>query len=140
MNGKKGNYRYEEEEKCNITTIETLIMVSGRPQPPQNCTIVNQTSSSLGVECTPGFDGGQSALFILDVINGNSGTRVTNISASTPTFYIDNLSPSTTLTLNLYAENGRGRSPMLIVEGSTLSAAEKRTGESNPLEIYNRTM
>lgn len=83
----------------------------------------------MGVECTPGFDGGQSPLFILDVINEDSGTRVANSSAWTPTFFIDNLLPGTTLTMNLYAENGRGRSSMLIVEGSTLSAAEKHTGE-----------
>lgn len=113
-------------------------MLLGRPHPPQNCTIVNQTTNSLGVECIPGFDGGQSSLFVLDAVNEESGILVANSSASTPSFYINNLSPGTTLTMNLYAQNGRGRSQALIVEGSTLNAAEKRTGEYHPLyELYH---
>lgn len=112
-------------------------MSLGRPHPPQNCTIVNQTTNSLGVECIPGFDGGQSSLFVLDAINEDSGILVANSSALTPSFHISNLSPGTTLTMNLYALNGRGRSQTLIVEGSTLNAAEKRTGEYNISLFYD---
>lgn len=44
-----------------------LITAAGKPDPPYNCTILNQTTESLEVECVPGFDGGQPQYFLLEV-------------------------------------------------------------------------
>lgn len=44
-----------------------LITAAGKPDPPYNCTILNQTTESLEVECMPGFDGGQPQYFLLEV-------------------------------------------------------------------------
>lgn len=45
-----------------------LFLFSGRPFALQNCSVSNQSSDSLQVECEPGFDGGLPQHFILELV------------------------------------------------------------------------
>lgn len=41
---------------------------TGRPFALQNCSVSNQSSDSLQVECEPGFDGGLPQQFLLELV------------------------------------------------------------------------
>ena len=45
-----------------------------------NCSVVNQTTESLVVECLPGFDGGLDQLFHMEVTDLQTGQRIANTS------------------------------------------------------------
>lgn len=44
------------------------VLFSGRPFALQNCSVSNQSSDSLQVECEPGFDGGLPQQFLLELV------------------------------------------------------------------------
>ena len=52
----------------------------GPPERPVNCSVVNQTTESLVVECLPGFDGGLDQLFHMEVTDLQTGQRIANTS------------------------------------------------------------
>lgn len=43
---------------------------AGKPHPPRNCTLWNQTAESVEVSCVAGFDGGLPQHFLLEVYSG----------------------------------------------------------------------
>ncbi len=71
-------------------------MPAGEPDPPHNCTISNQTSSFLEVDCEQGFE--------------------SNVSSASPHFVVDGLLPGSQLIISLYAANGKGKSTNLVFE------------------------
>ncbi|XP_014218330.1 nephrin [Copidosoma floridanum] len=105
------------------------IIAAGKPEPPYNCTLTNQTTQSLSVECTAGFDGGQTQHFQLEVYDQHSGQLRANVSArDSATFGVYNLEPGRVLRMAVYAVNSKGRSDPALLEGFTLKVAEKQTG------------
>lgn len=62
------------------THLITEFTISGRPFSLQNCTISNQSSDSLQVECVEGFDGGLAQAFILELIEISELRLVRNLS------------------------------------------------------------
>lgn len=52
----------------------------GRPFALQNCTITNQSSDSLQVECIEGFDGGLPQAFLLELVELSDLRLVRNMS------------------------------------------------------------
>lgn len=102
----------------------------GKPFPVKNCTLSNQTSSSVEVSCLPGFDGGLPQLFLLELYSSNSAVPRYNITSSTePYFFLDNLEPDVTFRIVVFAANAKGRSHGVVLEEVTFRDAEKRTGE-----------
>lgn len=55
---------------------------AGRPFPLQNCTVFNQSSDSLQVECMEGFDGGLPQGFILELVETPNLRLARNLSIS----------------------------------------------------------
>ncbi|GLH09990.1 Uncharacterized protein GBIM_15001, partial [Gryllus bimaculatus] len=108
------------------------IIAAGRPEPPLNCTLVNQTTGSLEVDCVEGFDGGLQQLFLLEVFDLESGQLAANISSRWPRFLVEGLRAGRSLKMLAFAANSVGRSEPLALEGFTLKQAEKRTGEASP--------
>ena len=53
---------------------------AGPPERPVNCSVVNQTTESLVVECLPGFDGGLRQLFHMEVTDLQTGQLIANTS------------------------------------------------------------
>ncbi|KAK3908501.1 Nephrin [Frankliniella fusca] len=96
---------------------------------PFNCTLLNQTSSALGVECVPGFDGGQPQRFELEVYD-DAARLLANVSSDTASFSVSGLAPGLVLKMLIYGSNSKGRSEPSRLEGFTLKGAEKQTEEN----------
>ncbi|KAG7202911.1 hypothetical protein KM043_010052 [Ampulex compressa] len=112
------------------------IIPAGKPEPPYNCTLTNQTTESLSVECTAGFDGGQPQHFLLEVFDQHTGILQANVtSKDNAAFTVQGLEPGKVLNMVLYAVNAKGRSDPTLLEGFTLKVAEKQTGTPVPFEI-----
>ncbi|XP_060825847.1 nephrin-like isoform X3 [Bombus pascuorum] len=111
------------------------IVPAGHPDTPHNCSLLNQTTDSLYVECTEGFDGGLPQKFTIQV-DREVGTISTSLKPSTtiynqtskvPSFSVSNLEPGTTYDVHIYASNSKGRSEMVHFRATTLNLPERRT-------------
>ncbi|XP_046659110.1 LOW QUALITY PROTEIN: nephrin-like [Homalodisca vitripennis] len=111
------------------------IIAAGHPDPPLNCTVTNQTSESLEVDCLEGFDGGQPQLFHLEVFDLASEQLRANKTSNRPTFLVDGLGPGRILRMIVYASNAKGKSDIYPMEGFTLKVAEKQTGPQAGFEL-----
>ncbi|XP_068082092.1 nephrin [Anabrus simplex] len=111
------------------------IIAAGRPDTPFNCSLVNQTTESLEVECLEGFDGGQPQYFLLEVFDLETGFLQANLSSKFPVFSVGGLAPGMVLKMLVYAANNKGRSDATVVEGFTLKIAEKQTGTPAAFEL-----
>ncbi|RZF48181.1 hypothetical protein LSTR_LSTR013805 [Laodelphax striatellus] len=105
------------------------------PDPPYNCTLMNQTSDSLEVGCAEGFNGGQRQQFQLEVYQLQTNLLLENKTSSLPSFVVGNLAPGQLLKMIIYATNSKGRSDQILMEGFTLKVAEKQTGSPVQFEL-----
>ena len=92
--------------------------------------MLNQTSESLRVACSAGFDGGLSQRFVAELYDATSGRLERNLTSALPEFDVSRLPAGLELRVRLYAANARGRSRPTTLEGFTLKAAEKRVSSS----------
>ncbi|XP_064078282.1 LOW QUALITY PROTEIN: nephrin-like [Macrobrachium nipponense] len=120
----------EQANPCAFT-----IIAAGPPDPPKNCTIANQTTDAIQVSCTPGFDGGLTQIFYMEVYDSTTGALHRNLSSSEPFFVLTALRPGIAFLMMTYAANGKGRSPISKLETFTLKVAEKRTGPPTLFEF-----
>ncbi|KAF5301892.1 hypothetical protein FQA39_LY10547 [Lamprigera yunnana] len=115
------------------------ILAASKPDPPFNCSIVNQSSDSLDVQCIEGFDGGQPQYFLLEVYDHQTGILQTNMSTKFAVFNVSGLDSGRNLKMLVYAVNSKGRSESVLLDGYTLKLAEKQTvlslGTSDQIEI-----
>ncbi|XP_050508870.1 uncharacterized protein LOC114343069 [Diabrotica virgifera virgifera] len=100
---------------------------AGKPDALSNCSIVNQTSDSLNVECIKGFDGGLEQEFIMEVFDTTTRKLVSNVSSKTPLFIVGGLESGAGFDIGLYASNKKGRSSVSRLQAFTLKSAEKHT-------------
>lgn len=108
---------------------------TGRPDTPHNCSLLNQTTDSIYVDCIEGFDGGLPQKFTMQVDreagSGKGGpATVYNHTSKTPTFSVGNLDPGSTYEVSIYSTNAKGRSETVRFRATTLNLPERRTGES----------
>lgn len=127
------------------------LIAAGKPDQPYNCTVINQTSNSLEIDCNegkwterrserwglvsdcgphykcplPGFDGGQRQWFLLELYDEEYGLLQANVSSRYPMFNVDDLEPDRAFKLLVYAANVKGRSNVVLLEGRTLKPVEK---------------
>ncbi|XP_042217603.1 nephrin-like [Homarus americanus] len=111
------------------------IIPAGPPDPPKNCSIANQTTDTIEVECVAGFDGGLPQTFYMEVYDSTTGTLHRNISSGEPLFLLTALRPGLAFLMVTYAANSKGRSDAAQLETFTLKVAEKRTGPPALLEF-----
>ncbi|KAL6447972.1 hypothetical protein ACFW04_000191 [Cataglyphis niger] len=108
------------------------IVPAGRPDTPHNCSLLNQTTDSIYVECIEGFDGGLPQKFTMQVDreagSGKGGpTTVYNHTSKMPTFSVGNLDPGSTYEVFVYSTNAKGRSETVRFRATTLNLPERRT-------------
>ncbi|CAL1684767.1 unnamed protein product [Lasius platythorax] len=108
------------------------IVPAGRPDTPHNCSLLNQTTDSIYVECIEGFDGGLPQKFTMQVDreagSGKGGpTTVYNHTSKMPTFSVGNLDPGSTYEVSIYSTNAKGRSETVRFRAATLNLPERRT-------------
>ncbi|XP_046401780.1 hemicentin-1 isoform X2 [Ischnura elegans] len=111
------------------------IIAAGKPEVPLNCSIVNQTTDGVEVECIEGFDGGQPQFFLLEVRDAQSGLLRANLSSKFPAFAVSGLEPGRGLKMAVFAANAKGRSEPALVEGHTLKPAQMQTRSPIALEM-----
>uniref|UniRef100_A0A182TL75 Ig-like domain-containing protein n=1 Tax=Anopheles melas TaxID=34690 RepID=A0A182TL75_9DIPT len=107
------------------------LIAAGKPEMPYNCSLVNQTSESLEVDCAEGFDGGQRQWFVMEIYDLQSHALLANVSSKLPIFTVNGLDAGLLLKIVIYATNMRGRSEPILLQAYTLKAAEKQTGKSD---------
>lgn len=112
--------------KCTQLTRYAL----GKPDALTNCTLSNQTSDSLYIECVEGFDGGLKQSFVVEVYESQHRKLVSNVTTKIPTFVVNGLESGVGFDIALYAANSKGRSPLTRLSAFTLKGAEKHTGNS----------
>ncbi|KAL7033601.1 hypothetical protein ACKWTF_007650 [Chironomus riparius] len=105
------------------------LIAAGKPDIPYNCTLVNQTSESLEVDCIEGFDGGQRQWFIMEIFDHQTNVLQANISSKYPVFTVNGLDAGKILKIFIYSMNVKGRSDSVMLEAYTLKVAEKQTGQ-----------
>ncbi|XP_071523294.1 protein turtle homolog B-like isoform X2 [Panulirus ornatus] len=93
------------------------IVPAGKPDPPANCSVHNQTSTGFSVACQAGFDGGLRQVFLLRV--ARPGTQGHNLTAGHPVFQVGQLEPDTTYRLQVWAANDKGTSPSVHLRAFT---------------------
>ncbi|XP_020281650.1 nephrin-like [Pseudomyrmex gracilis] len=107
------------------------IVPAGRPDTPHNCSLLNQTTDSIYVECIEGFDGGMPQKFTMQVNrepgSGKAGATVYNQTNKVPIFSVSNLDPGTTYEVFIYSTNAKGRSETVRFRATTLNLPERRT-------------
>merc|ERR1719471_1294766 len=111
------------------------LIPAGPPEAPSNCSVVNQTTDSLEVECLPAFDGGLKQYFGLEVSDLQSGILLANFTDSNPVFTVSGLNSGRGLKITIYAANANGRSSNIVLEGFTLKVAELQLESPVPLEF-----
>ncbi|XP_024883362.1 nephrin-like isoform X5 [Temnothorax curvispinosus] len=109
------------------------IVPAGRPDMPHNCSLLNQTTDSIYVECIEGFDGGLPQKFTMQVDreagSGKSGgpTTIYNQTSKVPVFSVSNLDPGSNYEVSIYSTNAKGRSETVHFRATTLNLPERRT-------------
>ena len=83
---KAGPIFFTREKSFEISIFKCYF--SGPPDPPANCSVVNQTTDSLEVECLAGFDGGLEQHFQLEVADLQTGKLLANDSDLLPEFVV----------------------------------------------------
>lgn len=118
----------EESFMNSLVNDDTLCFTAVRPEPPVNCTVVNQTADSVEVWCRPGFDGGHAQQFQFEIFDAESAVLLYNKSGRYPHLRVSNLESGLKLFIQISAFNFRGRSAIVPLEGYTIKIAEKQTG------------
>ncbi|XP_065571435.1 uncharacterized protein LOC136034185 [Artemia franciscana] len=81
------------------------VLLAGKPEPIQNCTVSNQTSTSLFISCIEGFNGGVTSWFTLNVLDASLSSSIINLTNSEPQFMLENLEAGTEYRITVAAVN-----------------------------------
>ncbi|CAH2094222.1 unnamed protein product [Euphydryas editha] len=112
------------------------LVAAGRPTSLQNCTLIEQGTDGLHVDCIEGFDGGLPQVFILEVLELPSKSVQANITSNfTPSFEVLGLDRAMSYVLNLYAANAKGRSELVTLYTIAVRSPDKYTGANNPFNL-----
>lgn len=134
--------QFKSEPRRRIFIRDTLYvlyhfasLLLGKPFAVRNCTLANQTYTSVEVKCVAGYDGGLPQQFILEVYQGDidaSKRPLYNLSTNDePFFALSGLEASVEagIYVAVFGVNAKGRSQPVILSEVTFRDAEKRTGE-----------
>ena len=106
------------------------LIPAGVPDPLRNCSIGNQTTSSIQVNCGSGYDGGLPQTFILEAKDNRNFALVSQIQSPLPKFNVSGLQPGSSYVLNVYAQNTKGASSPVTLYAFTIKEAEKQMAGS----------
>ena len=113
-----------------------------RPDPPSNCSVLNQTADAVEVWCRPGFDGGHPQQFQFEIFDTQSAVLLYNKSGRYPHLRVGNLESGVKLFIQVSAFNQRGRSALVPLEAYTVKIADKQTGtlpQTRPIKYLKKT-
>ena len=105
--------------------------------PVHNCTVVNQTYSTLHVVCLRGFDGGLPQDFTMEVRDAKTSFVVANTTNTrAAAFTVTGLRPGTNYLVSISSSNNKGRSEPVVIQAYT-SSAPVTERKSSPGKIYS---
>ncbi|RWS27268.1 Nephrin-like protein, partial [Leptotrombidium deliense] len=117
------------------------IVPAGPPEKVENCSLTNQTMSSLLLECTPGDSNGLQQAFFADLYDSEN-ELVYNVSNELrPSFVFENLTSGSSYIVFVYAVNAKGKSQSVRKKVSTyvLTKNEMKQGldEEHKEQMFN---
>lgn len=71
----------------------------------------------------------------MEIFDQQTNVLQANISSKYPVFTVSGLDSGKSLKISIYAVNVKGRSDSVLLEASTLKAAEKQTGKISSLLV-----
>ena len=99
-----------------------------QPEAVSNCSVKNQSLTSLLVTCNPGDSGGLRQTFFLEVLDSLDHSLHSNITAQeSPIFLVMDLKANSKYTLLVYATNLKGRSSPVVLKAPLSTKYEKQT-------------
>ncbi|XP_075749930.1 nephrin isoform X2 [Rhipicephalus microplus] len=107
------------------------VVPAGPPEPPGLCALANQTEEAFQVRCIEGHHGGLPQHFVLE-IHDSGGRFRGNVTSPMPYFEVSDLPSGSEFVLVVYASNGKGRSPPVLLTASTLPAAAESLLHQGP--------
>ncbi|XP_074594549.1 neogenin-like [Brevipalpus obovatus] len=120
----------QQQEPCQFKIIPSSV-----PEKVNNCSVKNQTLSSLLVTCIPGPSNGMNTKFILEAYKGKGSTIGMVFTLSNqeyPTFVLDDLAPEEQYDLRIFAKTSGGQSVpvnlMASLEAAKMSHNKMKNG------------
>ena len=126
-------------KKVDFFSPKKLIIFSfsfqGRPEPVSNCSQTNHSADAIHISCTPGYDGGLSQIFTLELYAINQEEKLEmspsrNVTSLSPKFVVRHLNSASVFEARVYSSNKKGRSlggEAVVLRVSTLKRpSEKR--------------
>ncbi|XP_070394039.1 nephrin-like [Dermacentor albipictus] len=107
------------------------VVPAGPPEPPGLCALANQTEEAFQVRCMEGHHGGLPQHFVLE-IHDSGGRFRGNVTSPVPYFEVSDLPSGSEFVLVVYAANGKGRSPPVLLTAATLPAAAESLLHQGP--------
>ncbi|CAG2113134.1 unnamed protein product, partial [Medioppia subpectinata] len=109
------------------------IISAGLPSPVTGCLVVNQTSTSILIDCISGDDGGLEQEFHLELYESADHRLVANRSVKhRAEFRLQDLSSGTQYLALVYASNGKGRSAPIELTVPTLALLNRKFVADSP--------
>ena len=113
-----------------------ILVITGKPDPVVNCSVSNQTHSSFLVDCSPGFDGGLTQVFSLNVLNDDQPSlSILNMTSKVPKFQVVGMQSEKSFTLTVHSSNLRGQSEQVILGARTTKPVQPAETDINQAKI-----
>ena len=86
----RGVHELPSSSASQIPRVNVFLTITGKPDPVANCSVSNTTHSSFLVSCQPGFDGGLTQVFTLNVFKPGAGAApsILNMTSKLPSFQV----------------------------------------------------
>lgn len=101
-----------------------------------NCTVRNNTEGAVDIQCEPGYDGGLSQVFVLEVYAENLDSQedgevlYRNLTDRTaPRFSLGKVASGVLYTARMYAVNSKGKANPMTLPRFSFPSSENQMGE-----------
>lgn len=109
---------------------------AGKPQSVHNCTVRNDTEGAVDIRCEPGYDGGLSQVFVLEVFAESLDSQedgevlYRNMTDRTaPRFSLGKVALGVLYTARMYAANSKGKATAVTLPRFSFPSSENQMGE-----------
>ena len=99
----------------------------------RDCLVHNQSSDSVLISCTPGYDGGLKQSFVLEVYERRKEQLIKNLTQDDdPGFRLESLSPKTPYAFVIYSYNMKGKSARTSVNYQITAVLPQDSASNDP--------
>ncbi|XP_050526353.1 nephrin isoform X2 [Daktulosphaira vitifoliae] len=114
------------------------MVAAGKPQSVHNCTVSNNTDGAVDIQCEPGYDGGLSQSFVLEVyaedIDDDDEVLYRNLTnKKVPRFSLGKVASGVLFTARMYAVNSKGKSAPVTLPRFSFPSSENQMGFGVPV-------